>query len=422
MLQSIEVLQLPSGELEAWLSKAAEDNEALSVEGPVIGPDAPGRRGTREDSDRHDQLLRNQPAPEAGLVGRLEEQLALLELEQETLAWARFLVSCLDSGGYLSLDDATLLALAEADGLPADPERLESALAVLRGLEPRGIGARNAIEALVLQLDLGDPDYDLLRMLLEDFLEEVARNKLPGVARAMGVSLPELQHLIERLRELDPRPAARLVDEGAPVLHPDVVVEPDGEGFEVRLATGSLPTVRVDGRIASLAADRSQPADVRRYLRKKLDRARWVCEAVEQRGTTLLRIARHTFDHQRAFLEHGPGHLLPLRMNQVAEDLGVHVSTVSRAVSGKYAQTPFGILPLRHFFQASAGADRDSARDDVREAVREIFASEDRSDPLSDDEVVRRLGARGWKLARRTVAKYRKELGIPSSYRRRKFD
>ena len=422
MLQSIEVLQLPTGELEAWLRKAAEDNEALSIDGLPLGPDVASRRGTREDSERHDQMLRNQPAPEAGLVGRLEEQLALLELSEDTLAWARFLVSCLDAGGYLSADDATLIELAEGEGLPTAPEQLDAGLAVLRGLEPRGIGARNAIEALVLQLDLEDPDYALLRTLLEDFLEQVARNKLPGVARSMGISLPELRHLIERLRELDPRPAAQLVDESAPVLRPDVMVERHGEGFEVRLAAGTLPAVRVDGGVAGLAADRSQPAEVRRYLRKKLDRARWVCEAVEQRGTTLLRIARHIFEHQHAFLEHGPGHLLPLRMNRAAEELGVHVSTVSRAVSGKYAQTPFGILPLRYFFQASAGADRDSARDDVREAVREIFESENPREPLADGDVVRRLGARGWKLARRTVAKYRKELGIPSSYRRREHE
>ena len=424
MLQSIEVLQLPAGELDAWLRSAAEENEALSIDAAVseAGPESAPRRGTREDTERHDEMLRNQPAPERGLVECLEEQLALLELDEELLAWTRFLISCIDPGGYLSPDDATLLDLAEQEGFSPAPDSLESALAVLRGLEPRGIGARNAIEALVLQLDLDDPDYVLLRRLLEDFLEEVARNKLPGVARSMGVSLPELRYLLDRLRELDPRPAAQLAEECAPVLHPDVVVERDGDGFEVRVHAATLPAVRVDSEVAGLAKDRSQPVEVRAYLRKKVERARWICDAVEQRGATLLRIASRTFEHQRAFLEHGPGHLLPLRMNQVARDLGVHVSTVSRGVAGKYAQTPWGILPLRHFFQASAGADRDSARDDVREAVRQIFAGEDARAPLSDDDVVRGLESRGWRLARRTVAKYRKELGIPSSYRRRLYE
>jgi RNA polymerase sigma-54 factor len=430
MLQSVEVLQLPATELEAWLHRAAEDNEALALEGPSQESrgEAPTlrRKGTREDSERHDQMLRNQPARAHGQTENLEEQLALLDLDQAVLDWARFLISCIDTNGYLSAGDATLLALAEEGGLTGGEAALERGLGVLRGLEPRGIGARNAIDALVLQLDRDDPQYDLLLTLLEDFLEDVARNKLPGVARAMGLSVGELQRLIDRLGELDPRPAAQLSDESAPVLHPDVLVERDGDGFEVRVESAGLPSVKIDEDIAHLAKDKHQTADVRRYLRKKIDRARWVCEAVEQRGRTLLRIASKTFEHQRAFLEHGPGHLAPLRMNQLADELDIHVSTVSRAVAGKYAQTPFGILPLRYFFQSSAGAGagagEGTARDDVRSAVREIFEREDRSQPLSDDEVVEQLAGSGIDLARRTVAKYRKELGIPSSYRRRKYE
>jgi len=179
--------------------------------------------------------------------------------------------------------------------------------------------------------------------------------------------------------------------------------------------------VRLDPRVRSLARDRRQSAGVRRYLRGRLDRARWLIDAVAQREATLLRVARATFEHQRAFLEHGPGHLLPLRMGSLAEELAVHVSTVSRAVAGKHVQTPWGILPLRHFFQGSAGADEESARDDVLQAVRELFEGEDPHRPLSDDEAVVALARRGWKLARRTVAKYRRELGIPSSYRRRRY-
>ena len=160
---------------------------------------------------------------------------------------------------------------------------------------------------------------------------------------------------------------------------------------------------------------------MRSYLRGKLDRARWLIDAMEQRERTLMRIATRTFEHQRAFLEQGPGHLVPLRMSDLADELEMHVSTVSRAVAGKYAQTPWGILPLRHFFQSSAGADEDSARDDVLQVVKEVFEGEDARAPLSDDQVVEAMKKRGWKLARRTVAKYRGELGIPSSYRRRKY-
>jgi RNA polymerase sigma-54 factor len=428
MLQSIELLQLPALELEPWLRAEAEENEALELgvrrfdEGP---PPPRGPVGSREATDAHDEMMRNQPDPGTGLVGRIEEQLALVEAEPELLAWTRFLVSCIDDHGYLSLADEELLRLGRAQGLRAEPGLLARGIELLQSLEPRGIGARGAVQALLLQLDPRDPEYGLLRTLLVDFLEELARNKLPGVARAMGVSVAALQALLARLGELDMHPAAGLGEERAPVLRPDVLVEavhaPDRTRteFEVRLDRANLPSVRLDGDVERLARDRRQATQVRRYLRGKLDRARWVVEALAQRERTLMRVCTSLFEHQRAFLLNGPGHLVPLRMGALADQLELHLSTVSRAVSGKYAQTPWGILALRHFFQTSAGADEESARDDVLEVVRGIFAAENGAEPLSDDQVVDELESRGWKVARRTVAKYRGELGIPSSYRRR---
>jgi RNA polymerase sigma-54 factor len=432
MLQAVEVLQLPTLELEAFLRDAFESNEALELVEPEGGEphaaasDEPGsepgpqewsaetpvRRGTREDTQRHDALLRNQPAPERGLAASVMEQLALLDIDPLVEAWVRFLIDALDERGYLSLADDELLVRAAAAGLAGGAAELGVALAVLQSLEPRGIGGRDATEALLLQLDPRDPDYALLCRLLEDFLGDIASNKLPAVARALGLGA---------LRELDPRPAAGLVGRTAPGLRPEVIVDWNGTSFEIRVDRSGLPEVRIDGEVKRLASDDEQPREVRRYLRGRLDQARWVVEAVEQRRATLLRVARTVFAHQVAFLEHGPGHLVPLRMSQVAGWLQLHVSTVSRAVSGKHVQTPWGIFPLRHFFQASAGSATDSARDDVREEVRRVVAAEDPARPLSDDEIVLEMGKRGLKLARRTVAKYRKELEIPSSYRRRRY-
>ncbi len=441
MLQSIEALQLPVAELDAWLRSAAEENAALRLEERPAseGATAPARsRAARaQATERHDEMLRNQPERAKGLVDCIEEQLVLLEVGAAALAWVRFLVGQLDEAGYLSAGEEELLARADEQGLAGGEESLVEALGVLRSLEPRGLGARNAIEALVLQLDESDPDYALLRALLEDFLEDVARNKLPRVARALGLELDELDQLIERLRAFNPRPAAELAGTTAPVLVPDVVVErapaggaPPGEGdlgaFQVRVDLSDLPAVSLDEDVAALARDRDQPREVREYLRQRLDRARWVVEAVHQRGRTLTRVAAAVFRHQRSFLEDGPGHLRPLRMGDVADALDLHVSTVSRAVAGKHVQTPWGVFPLRHFFQAATGggesaAGGGSARSDVREQVRSEFEAEDPARPLSDDEVVERLAARGLRLARRTVAKYRNELGIPSSYRRRRY-
>lgn len=413
MLQSIEILKLPVAELCGYLERMGEENEALEVVPNV-------RRADRRATDDHDAMLQNQPAPEKGLAERVEEQLALSDLEPELCEWVRFLVSCLDARGYLSASDEFLLELAHERGLEGGAELLGPAISALQGLEPRGLGGRNAIESLLLQLDPSDPFYPHLCRLLEDFLEDLAKNRTKQVARALGLSLEQLSNLLETIRLLDPRPAAALVHESAPIVRPEVRVDRGPDGFEITVDQSGLPGVSLDEGVARLARDREQPAEVREYLRKKVQQARWIAEAVGQRKATLERIATLLFHAQTAFLEDGPGHLVPLGMNDLAEDLGLAVSTVSRAVAGKHAQTPWGVYPLRFFFQAAAGGEGGKARDDVREVVRRVFEGEDPAAPLSDDEVVGVLGRRGIEVARRTVAKYRGELGIPSSYVRRR--
>lgn len=428
MLQAIEVLQLSSQDLEAWVADAVGENEALTLEAPLErGFSSDGSptysssaRGTRADSDRHSAFLESQPDKGQTLAERLEENLAVLDLGPRAHGWLRLLVESLDANGWLALSDEQLLEEATTRGLEGGATELARALERLRNLEPRGLGARGPLEAMLYQLDLDDPDRPQIALLLSEHLEDLARNKLPLVARAMGVEVAELERLLERLRGLNPRPAAELSGEISPVIEPDMQVERVGARFEVTLSGQCTPVVSIDPSVETMAKDRASAPAVRRYLRDKLERARSVVEALEMRRQTLGRIGARLFEHQSAFLEHGPGHLVPLRMKDMANELGIHVSTVSRAVAGKHAQTPWGILPLRHFFQAASGGD-ERAREDVRDLVGKVFAEEDRAAPLSDDEVVVRMRDRGFELARRTVAKYRQELDIPSSYRRRRY-
>lgn len=431
MLQSIEVLQLSTAELADWVERAAEQNEALSIEERPRAP-LPSRvtRASREATDRHDELLASAPDRSRGLAESLVEQLSLVDVPAELAPWVRLCVDSLDDHGYLSPSDEALLALARERGIAGPPERADEdlgrlgrAIGIVQKLEPRGVGGRDAVEALLLQLDPRDPDYALLCALLEDFLEDVARNKLPSVARALGIDLARLEELLGALRRLDLRPAGEAeAGEGSPPIRPEVVVTAvgaDRRGFEVKVENAGLPAVSIDPGIERVANDRARPRELRSYLRDKLASARDVVAAVEQRRRTLLRIASAVFARQRAFLAEGPGHLAPLSMGEIADELALSVSTVSRAVAGKHADTPWGTFPLRWFFQAAAGSG-EASREDVRAAVGALIAGEDRSRPLSDDEIVERLRARGADLARRTVAKYRQELGIPSSYRRRK--
>jgi RNA polymerase sigma-54 factor len=434
MLQSIEVLALPIQDLAQFLAEKALENEALSLTDPRdadearadSGDDRARRRderpprGTREATDRHDEMLQAAPDREKGVPERALEQIALFDLDPDLERWTRFLVGCLDDNGWLSASDAELLALAHAAGLEPSEDHLQRAIACVQRLEPRGLGGRNALEALLLQLDPHDEDYAHLCRLLEDFLEDLARNKRPAVARALSIETVELERLIERLGGLDPRPGRSLCSQQSETIRPDVVVERTETGFDVRVERSGLPAVAVDPAVVEQALDRTQPRDVRAWLRGKVEEARWLTEAVEGRRITLLRVARVACHHQSAFLEHGAGNLAPLSMSTVADELGLALSTVSRAVQDKSVQTPHGIVPLRSFFQSAAGGSATAAVDDVRAAIRALFAAEDPAAPLSDDAAVERLVEVGIKLSRRSVAKHRAELGVPSSYLRRR--
>jgi RNA polymerase sigma-54 factor len=427
MVQAVEVLALPAAELSSYLMEAFEGNEALGLTDEAWAPRsrAEAARGRRA-SDRHEAWLESQPARPSGLVELALEQVALRTLDPRVRPWVELVVTALDSRGYLSASDASLLALARERGLEGGASELGRAIGLVQTLEPRGIGGRNAVEALLLQLDPADPDYALLCVLLEDFLEDVARNKLPAVAKALGIELEGLEALLERLRELELRPASTLAEESSPAIVPDVLVlERDG-GFEVTVDGSGLPPMRIDPEVRALSRDRALDAATRRHLKARIDQARWLMQAVEQRKDTLHRVATTVFAHQERFLRDGPSALRPLRMGTVAEWLGIHTSTVSRAVAGKHAQTPWGVLPLRGFFQAPGGCgagdgDSNVARDRVRDMVGELVAAEDKASPLSDEALQAGLAERGHDVARRTVAKYRAELDIPSSYRRRRY-
>lgn len=413
MLQSIEVLAVPSAELESYLAAAAQENEALVVR-PARGPG-----GGWDATERHDEMLRNQASDEHSLAEVLEREIAMLDLDDEQEAWVRLCVRSLDDDGYLSISDDELLDAAEADGLPRDPGALGRAIAAVQRMEPRGVGGRDMVEALLLQLDPASDEYELLCRLIEEFLDDLVKNRLPKVAKDMGVELAQLRELMAGLRGLEPKPGASLVERRTEAVRPEVVVERVGDGYEVRVEHANFPGVEIDAEVEAASREKGGDAQWKACLRERVERARWLVDAVEGRKATLLRVARVVFERQRAFLDEGPGHRVPLAMGDVAEILNLHVSTVSRAVSGKSVQTPWGIEPLRDFFQTGVGESDGTARDELREVVRALFEGEDKSAPFSDDEAVNELERKGHRLARRTVAKYRKELGIPSSYRRR---
>lgn len=434
MLQSIEVLQLATEDLLTFLELEVQQNETLELR-PAPAPEhelPPVPPVDREDSgweewrrpssddgeDGKTAFLANVPANADSLLDFVRQQLAFRGVPALLADATATLCEHLDDRGLLPFpiaDLATELDLPEA--------LLQEAHTLLLTLEPRGIGAADPVQAMLLQA-AGDPDLPAIERLLRDHLEELSRNKLPDVARAMRLSVDELRDLLDRIRDLNPRPASAFRGDVAAPVRPDAYVWLRDGVVQVALDDRMVPELGVNAEYAALAGDRGTAREVRDYLRPKLRSARDLIEAVAHRQQTLLRVVQAVFREQLPFLQQGRSAIRPLRMSEIADRLGLHTSTVSRAIAGKHVQTERGLYLLRDFFDGgriAAAPTAGQGRLALAQQIQDLVAGEDKQQPLSDDDLVLRLQALGVTAARRTVTKYRKELGIPSSYQRRRF-
>ena len=353
------------------------------------------------------------------LSDHLHAQLSNEELSPAVQAAADRIIYNLDSNGYLPLP---LEELVDPEG-PADQlAHLERALRVVQAMDPPGVAARDLRECLLLQIRNDMPNSRQLRRLVSDHLEDLAGNRLPLIERKTGFSLEEIERLREQLHSFRPKPGAAFTTPIVVAVKPDVYVEqqPDGS-WKCRLEDISLPNLRISPVYREMLLSPDTDAATRDYIKRKVNSAQWLIDAIEQRRSTLLKTAQAIVDHQTRFLTEGPESLEPLKMQQIADRIGMHVTTVSRAVDDKWLQTPRGIQPLRRFFVGgTTSADGDEvAWDTVRIKLQEIVDGEPKDRPYSDDDLVEELGKQGIKVARRTVTKYRKAMKIPSSRQRR---
>jgi RNA polymerase sigma-54 factor len=277
----------------------------------------------------------------------------------------------------------------------------------------------------LLQVSPELPHADLVRSLILHHLEDIQHNRLPAICRKTGRELGEIREAIENLRTLNPRPGAPFAGSTGATIKPDVIVDRlDGGEYVVRLAEDAIPGLRIDASYAQMARDRQTDKQTRVYLRGKISSAQWLRDAIEQRKRTLERVTRAIVDRQKSFLDQGPDFIEPLKMQDVAEMVGVDVSTVSRAVADKWAQTPRGIFPLKRFFGGgtTTASGVDIAWENIKRKLLELVGSEDKNNPLSDEDLVDQMGKSGVPIARRTITKYRKMLNIPSSRERREWN
>lgn len=477
MIQSMEVLQLSVMQLQEKLTAELQENPFLEVKekhttteaAPADGDfnaDAPMKhdetgdiefarmdeinrdwgdhfneehrpsRSLRDElGDRKLEAMQNVADTPQSLQEHLTEQLGYLDLSAEQMELVEFLISHLDENGYLLNHDPDrrtpraipfdeLASTFEAmSGRAVTLADVEDALHVIHKLEPAGVGARDTKECLLLQVDDDLDHADLVSAIVQHHLEDVAHNRLPAIQRRTGADIETIQEAIDVLKRLDPRPGARFVSEGTQFVVPDAVVTwDDGGEFEIKLTKDWTPNVRVNTKFADQLKDKTVDAKVREELIKKYRMANWLVEAIEQRRNTLTKVIREIMSYQRGFLEKGPDFIQPLKMEQIAEKVGVHVTTVSRAVDDKWVETPRGVFPLRRFFGGgtkNAQTGVDVAWETIKQKLQEIIAAEDKSKPLSDEEIVEKFQASGLTVARRTVTKYREAMSIPSSRQRK---
>ena len=377
------------------------------------------RRESVEEADRRFEALYNTPDGGETLSDHLLEQARMLELPSELFRVVEHLVYSLDAAGRLR-ETAEQIAADLVVPIPLAAEAIDT----LKTFDPAGIGAYDLRECLLLQLDRMEYTRPLTRLLVDRHLDDLAMNKLPKIAKETGASIEDIKESWEYLRNhLNPHPGSEFASRSPQPVIPDVIVDEVEGRYEVRTERGSLPELGLSPVYRSMLKAAREDPKIYEYLRRKIEAAKWFIEAVHQRQSTIQRIASEVVGRQSAFLRNGVQHLRPMKMQDVADTVGVSISTVSRAISGKYIQTPQGIFDMKRFF--SGGTESDSgelvSQQAVKDTLRTIVEGEDKSNPLSDDQLVELLGQKGIHIARRTVTKYRKALGIDSSSRRKQF-
>lgn len=459
MIQAMQILQLPYLDLQTRIEQELTENPFLEVvepevaaedgEGPAEEPataDSDGvesmleelerydrdfgdgsrtRAVSSEEADRKYEAMQNAPSLPETLPQALLRQIAFLNLDSRQRDITEYLIWSLDNRGYLteSLEQVAEELSRELDP-PAQVHEVEAALHELRAVTHAAIGAHDLSDCLLLQLDARGIEQPLVRTIVADHLEDLEANRLPRIARVTGRTIDDIKQAIEEIRALDPIPGAEYGESRATIITPDVVVEEiDGE-YVVRLDRQRTPDLTVSGAYRKMLAQARRGDGVREWVKKRLESARWFIDAIHQRQNTLQRISEAVFVRQREFLDRGVSGLKPLRMQEVADEIGVHISTVSRGVSGKYAQTSRGIFPMKFFFTGGTAKSTGEVASQVsiKERIRELVAQEDCKKPLSDDQLATLLDERdGIRIARRTVTKYRKALDLPSSSQRRTY-
>jgi len=444
MRKSLEILQAGTQELAHLIRQSLEANpvledisdfESLDAETAEDTLDAlneteddwrersitenRGNQWSQDDEERRQRMFETLVAP-VTLQSHLQQQIDQSMVDPDVREAAEAILGSLDARGFL---DQSPEAIARQSGCAI--ESVRRGLSLVRSLDPAGVGASNLPEALLLQLErdeegTGSVEYRIVR----DHLEELARKRYPQIARAMGITIDRVAQAAERIGRLNPNPGGDFDSTANPHIAPDVVIERDEDGNLTASLTGEhLPQLRINDFYKDMIGKAGVDTKARQFLREQIREGRGLMRALALRQETILAIAHKIIEHQPMFFKKGPRHLRPMTMHDIAAELDLHPTTVSRAVAGKYLLTPRGLMEMRAFFATgyqTEGGDQVSNAG-VREAIQQLVDRENPAKPLSDEAIMKALATQGITVARRTVAKYREQLNILPSHLRKSY-
>jgi len=412
-------------------TEPAKENEVDWEEILLDGFDTPGHREEHEEKEYYEPVS----VERRGLDDHLRDQVALLDLNPRQLLLAEEFIGNIDENGWLAcsleellndINDVVIRA-AEEVGRDAVPlytmEEAEAMLKTIQLLDPPGVGARNLRECLLIQIRDGGREATLEGRLVNEAFDELINHRWSEISKRFGVSVAEVQAAADEVAKLDPKPGLRHSESSDNYIVADLVIDKIDGKYHVFINDNNLPRLRLSKVYQEIARDRRKfDGENKEFISSKMNSANWMIQAIEQRRQTMLKVTNYIVDRQRDFFEKGIQYLKPLTLREVAEHIGMHESTVSRVTNEKFVQTPRGVLPLKFFFSSglsTTGGEDVSARG-IKDQIQKLVEGEDPKSPLTDQAIVSILSDQGVNIARRTVAKYRDQLGVLSARMRKR--
>ena len=444
LIQAIKILQFNTQELDSYVQEEIlvnpvlekeEGSQEVEKDPPPPGEDADPIdwkehireqayegdqiRGWSEKREDSGDLYERYVSDDMTLVDHLMFQLQFMARCDEIHDIGRYIIESLDENGYMT---STVEEIAQALGTSEGKVRV--ALEIIRKMDPAGVGASDIRECLLIQVRGLDIDSPMLEQMITDHLDDLGANRIGAIAKSMGTSVEEVQQMADTIRALEPKPGRQFAGgSDTRYIIPDVVLEKNEDGFSINISETSAPRLRVSSYYKDLLGRAESDEQLAGYLSDRVNSAMWLIRSIEQRKQTIYNVAEAIVEHQKEFFEKGSKYMKTLTLKDIAEELGIHESTVSRSINGKYLQCCHGIFELRYFFSAGVSdtSGQGISSSSVKEFIREIVDGEDPRKPYSDQAIVGLLSEKGLNISRRTVAKYRDDLQILSSSKRRRY-